>query len=288
MTREIIIQALISGLLMGFIYALVAAGLSLIFGLMEIVNFAHGEFMMLSMYTTFWLYTLFGLDPLLSIPICIALLFVIGVVTHYGIIRHILDAPMLVQITATFGLAIFLRSLAQFLWSADYQVIDDPIVSGRIEIWGIYLGLPQVVASAGCLLAFGFLYYFVNRTETGIALQATAQDREAAGLMGIQTDRMFALGWGIGAACVGVAGALISSYYMVFPDVGIIFALLAYVTVAMGGFGSLIGALIACIAIGLIEAAGAILISPAFKYGIIFLCYLAVVLLRPKGLFGRF
>jgi branched-chain amino acid transport system permease protein len=255
---------------------------------MEIVNFAHGEFMMLSMYTTFWLYTLFGLDPLFSIPICIALLFVIGVVTHYGIIRHILDAPMLVQITATFGLAIFLRSLAQFLWSADYRVIDDPIVSGRIEIWGIYLGLPQVVASAGCLLAFGFLYYFVNRTETGIALQATAQDREAAGLMGIQTDRMFALGWGIGAACVGVAGALISSYYMVFPDVGIIFALLAYVTVAMGGFGSLIGALIAGIAIGLIEAAGAILVSPAFKYGIIFLCYLVVVLLRPKGLFGRF
>ena len=106
--------------------------------------------------------------------------------------------------------------------------------------------------------------------------------------MGIQTDRMFALGWGIGAACVGVAGALISSYYMVFPDVGIIFALLAYVTVAMGGFGSLIGALIAGIAIGLIEAGGAILVSPAFKYGIIFLCYLAVVLLRPKGLFGRF
>ena len=288
MTREIIIQALISGLLMGFIYALVAAGLSLIFGLMEIVNFAHGEFMMLSMYTTFWLYTLFGLDPLFAIPICIALLFVIGVVTHYGIIRHILDAPMLVQITAPFGRAIFLRSLAQFLWSADYRVINDPIVSGRIEIWGIYLGLPQVVASAGCLLAFGFLYYFVNRTETGIALQATAQDREAAGLMGIQTDRMFALGWGIGAACVGVAGALISSYYMVFPDVGIIFALLAYVTVAMGGFGSLIGALIAGIAIGLIEAAGAILVSPAFKYGIIFLCYLVVVLLRPKGLFGRF
>jgi|TARA_B100000586_G_scaffold267843_1_gene243250 branched-chain amino acid transport system permease protein len=288
MTFEIILQALISGLLMGFIYALVAAGLSLIFGLMEIVNFAHGEFMMLSMYITFWCYALFAIDPILSIPICIVVMFLIGVATHYSIIRHILNAPMLVQITATFGLAIFLRSLAQFLWSADYRVINDPIVGGRIEIMGIYLGIPQVVASVGCLLAFGFLYLFVNRTETGMALQATAQDREAAGLMGIRTDRMLALGWGIGAACVGIAGALISNYYMVFPEVGIIFALLAYVTVAMGGFGSLIGALIAGVAIGVIEAVGAMVFAPAFKYGIIFLCYLIVVMIRPKGLFGRF
>ncbi len=140
MTTEIILQTIISGLLMGFIYALVAAGLSLIFGLMEIVNFAHGEFMMLSMYAAFWLYTFFGLDPLLAIPICVALLFGLGVATHYGIIRHILDAPVMVQITATFGLAIFLRSLAQFLWTPDFRSIPDPIVAGRIEVLGIFLG----------------------------------------------------------------------------------------------------------------------------------------------------
>ena len=139
MTLEIIIQAIISGLLMGFVYALIAAGLSLIFGLMEIVNFAHGEFMMLGMYAAFWLWSLFGLDPLVSLPICAALLFCLGVATHYGIIRHILNASMLVQICATFGLAIFLRASAQFLWTPDFRTISHPIVEGRVEIMGIFI-----------------------------------------------------------------------------------------------------------------------------------------------------
>jgi branched-chain amino acid transport system permease protein len=288
MTTEIVLQTIVSGLLMGFIYALVAAGLSLIFGLMEIVNFAHGEFMMLSMYAAFWLYTFFGLDPLFAIPVCVALLFGLGVATHYGIIRHILDAPVMVQITATFGLAIFLRSLAQFLWSPDFRTIPDPIVAGRIEVMGIFIGVPQLVASFGCILAFAFLYLFISRTETGMALQATAQDREAASLMGIQPDRMYALGWGIGSACVAVAGVLLTSYYFIFPEVGLIFALIAYVAVAMGGFGSLIGALVAGVLIGLVEALGGLLIDPAYKYVIIFVMYLGIVLVRPKGLFGRY
>ncbi len=288
MTSEIILQTIISGLLMGFIYALVAAGLSLIFGLMEIVNFAHGEFMMLSMFAAFWLHVFFGLDPLFSIPFCVALLFGLGVTTHYGIIRHILHAPMMVQITATFGLAIFLRSLAQFLWTPDFRSIPDPIVAGRVEAMGIFLGVPQIVASVGCVLAFAFLYLFITRTETGMALQATAQDREAASLMGIRPDRMYALGWGIGSACVAVAGVLLTSYYFIFPEVGLIFALLAYVTVAMGGFGSLIGALVAGVLIGLVEALGGLLIAPEYKYVIIFVMYLAIVVVRPTGLFGRF
>ena len=287
MTAEIILQTVVSGLLMGFIYALVAAGLSLIFGLMEIVNFAHGEFLMLSMYGAFWFYVGFGLDPLLSLPLCILMLFALGVATHYGIIRHILDAPMLVQITATFGLAIFLRSLAQFLWTADFRSIPEPIVTGRLEVFGIFLGLPQIVASLGCVLAFGLLYLFINHTETGTALEATAQDREAASLMGIHTQRMYALGWGIGAACVAVAGVLMSNYYFIFPEVGLLFALIAYVTVAMGGFGSLLGALLAGLLIGLVESVGGLLFEPAYKYAIIFAMYLAVVLTRPAGLLGK-
>ena len=287
MTAEIILQTVVSGLLMGFIYALVAAGLSLIFGLMEIVNFAHGEFLMLSMYGAFWFYAAFGLDPLLSLPLCILMLFALGVATHYGIIRHILHAPMLVQITATFGLAIFLRSLAQFLWTADFRSIDAPIVSGRLEVFGIFLGLPQIVASLGCVLAFGLLYLFINHTETGTALEATAQDREAASLMGIHTQRMYALGWGIGAACVAVAGVLMSNYFFIFPEVGLLFALIAYVTVAMGGFGSLLGALVAGLLIGLVESVGGLLFEPAYKYVIVFAMYLGVVLTRPAGLLGK-
>ena len=288
MTWEIVVQAIISGLLMGLVYALIAAGLSLIFGLMEIVNFAHGEFMMISMYTAFWLWALFGLDPLLSVPVCAALLFGMGVATHYGVIRHILGASMLAQICATFGLAVFLRALAQFLWTPDFRTVTNPLTDGRVDIAGIFLGLPQIVASVGCILAFGFLYLFITRTETGLALQATSQDRQAAELMGIPTDRMFALGWGIGAACVGLAGAFVSTFYFVFPEVGLEFALLAYVAVAMGGFGSIVGSLVAGILIGLAESVGGILIDPSYKLLIVFGLYLLIVVFRPKGLVGRF
>jgi len=288
MTQEIIIQAIISGLLMGFVYALISVGLSLIFGLMEIVNFAHGEFLMLSMYTAFWLWSLFGLDPLLALPVCAALFFGLGIATHYGIIRHILHASMLVQICATFGLAIFLRALAQFLWTPDFRTIPDPIVAGRIEVMGIFIGVPQLVASFGCILAFAFLYLFISRTETGMALQATAQDRQAASLMGIPAERMYALGWGIGAACVSIAGVLLATFRPVNPEVGALYALLAYVAVAMGGFGSIMGALFAGLLIGQMEALAGWLIDPSYKYVTIFGLYLVVVLLRPQGLFGRY
>jgi len=195
---------------------------------------------------------------------------------------------MLAQICATFGLAVFLRALAQFLWTPDFRSIANPIVEGRVEIGGIFLGQPQIVASLGCVLAFGFLYFFIARTETGLALQATSQDRQAAELMGIPTDRMFALGWGIGAACVGLAGVFLSTFYYVFPEVGLEFALLAYVAVAMGGFGSIIGSLVAGILIGLVESLGGLLIDPSYKLLIVFALYLIIVVVRPKGLFGRF
>ncbi|MDX1486847.1 MAG: branched-chain amino acid ABC transporter permease [Acidiferrobacterales bacterium] len=288
MTREIIIQAIISGLLMGFVYALIAAGLSLIFGLMEIVNFAHGEFMMMSMFSAFWFWALLGLDPLYSLPVCALLLALMGLATHYGIIRHILSAPMLAQICATFGLAVFLRALAQFLWTPDFRTVQNPLVEGRVDIMGIFLGLPQIVASGGCLLGFTTLYLFITRTETGLALQATAQDRQAASLMGIATDRMYALGWMIGSACVGVAGVLLTTFYFVFPEVGFQFALIAYVAVAMGGFGSILGALYAGLLIGLLESVGGVLFDPSYKLLVIFALYLVVVFFRPQGLFGRF
>ena len=288
MTVEVLLQGIIGGLLMGFIYALIAAGLSLIFGLMEIVNFAHGEFLMLAMFSTFWAWSLWRLDPLISLPLTVGLLFLAGVATYHGIIRWILGAPMLAQIFATFGLAVFLRSAAQALWGADFQLVKNPLVQGRISLGGLFIGMPQLVASLGALVAFGFLYWFIRKTETGLALQATAQDKQAASLIGIDTERMFALGWGIGAACVGVAGALLTIFFYVFPDVGATFSLLAYVAVALGGFGNVPGTLAAGVIVGLVEVLGGLLIAPALKYVAVFVIYLVVVLVRPQGLFGRF
>ncbi len=285
---DVLLQGILSGILMGFVYALIAAGLSLIFGLMEIVNFAHGEFLMLSMYTTFWVYALFALDPLLSVPLSAGALFLLGWLTYRGIIRRILGGPMLAQIFATFGLGIFLRAAAQFLWTPDFRQVTKAWVQGPVRILGVSVGLPQAVASVACLMAFGILYWFITKTETGVALEATAQDRQAAALMGINTERMFALGWGIGAACVGIAGAFLANFFYVFPHVGSLFALIAYVTVALGGFGSIPGSLVAGVIIGVIEVLGGLLIAPAFKYVAVFVLYLVVVLVRPQGLFGKF
>ncbi len=288
MTFEIILQAIVSGLMMGLIYALIAAGLSLIFGLMNIVNFAHGEHLMLSMFSSFWLWQLLGLDPLFSIPITIVLMAFCGVLTHYLLIRYILKAHMLIQICATFGLSIFIRALAQFLWTPDFRSVDQPLLEGRIEIAGLFIGQPQLFASGVCLLAFGLLYLFVSKTETGLALQATAQDREAAEILGIPSNRMFALGWAIGLGCVGVAGGMMTNYFFIFTDVGVNFALFAFVAVALGGFGSIIGCLYAGIIIGLVESLGGLLIDPSFKLLYVFAIYLLIVIYKPQGLFGRY
>ena len=287
MTIEIIIQAIVSGLLMGCIYALIAAGLSLIFGLMGIVNFAHGEHLMLSMFFSFWLWKLLGLDPIFSLPIVLSILAISGILTHYFLIRFILKATMLVQICATFGLSIFLRSFAQFLWTPDFRNIQKPLIEGRIEILGIFIGQPQLFASFVCLIAFLFLYLFVAKTETGLALQATAQDYKAAETLGINSNKMFALGWAIGLSCVGIAGSMMSNYYFIFPEVGINFALYAFVAVALGGFGSIVGSLIAGLIVGLVESLGGLLIDPSYKLIYIFIIYIVIVIYRPQGLFGK-
>ena len=288
MSRDLILQAIISGILMGLIYALVAVGLSLIFGLMEIVNFAHGEFLMLAMFATFWLWAVFGLDPLISLPLVAAMLACGGILIHFGIIRRLLSAPMLAQVCGTFGLAVALRAGAQFLWTPDFRTITSPMSAGRVEIGPVFIGQPQLVAGLICLFAFVALWAFITRTDTGLALQATAQDRQAAAVMGIPTERMWALGWAIGLGCVGIAGCLLSTFYYIFPEVGVNFALLAFVAVALGGFGSIIGSLVAGVLIGLTESLGGLLLDPSYKTLIVFGLYLGVVIVRPMGLFGRF
>ena len=288
MTLELVLQGVIGGLLMGLVYALIAAGLSLIFGLMEIVNFAHGEFLMLAMFASFWAWFLWGLDPLVSLPLTALLLGALGWATYRGLVRFILDAPMLAQIFATFGLAVFLRSGAQALWGADFHLVKGALVQGRLTAAGVFVGVPQLVASGGALLAFAVLYWFITRTEMGLALQATAQDRQAASLMGIDTQRMFALGWAIGGACVGVAGGLLATFFYVFPDVGASFGLLAYVSVALGGFGNVPATLAGGVMVGLVEVLGGLLVDPSLKLIGVFALYLVVVLWRPQGLFGRF
>jgi len=287
---EQVIQALVSGLLMGLIYALVAAGLSLIFGLMDVVNFAHGEMLMVAMYATVVLFAYTGLDPLIQLPLVCALMFLLGMGVYRGVIARALGVQFnrgMVQIFATFGLAIFIRGAAQYVFGGDFRSVQGSWLGNRtLNLAGIYVPLPQLAASVVCLLAFAGLF-LVNRTEFGRALEATREDRDAVALIGIDRDRIFALGWGLGVATVGVAGVMLIGFYYVSPTVGANFAVIAYVTVALGGFGSILGALVAGVLIGEVEAVTAMVLQPSLKQVGMFAVYLAVLMFRPRGLFGR-
>ena len=286
----IVLQVAIGGLLMGLIYALVAAGLSLIFGLMDIVNFAHGEMMMVAMFAAFVIWQYSGLDPLMMLPVVALLLFGLGVVIYRGLIARALSVNFnrgMVQIFVTFGLAIFIRGAAQFVFGGEFKSINTGWLAGRTaQIGGVYLPLPQVAASFVCPAAFAGLLA-ISRTEFGRALEATREDRDAVALIGIDRDRIFALGWGLGAATVGIAGVMLAGFYYVAPNVGANFALIAYVTVALGGFGSLLGALVAGILIGEVEAVTAAVMEPSLKQVGVFGIYMVVLMFRPRGLFGK-
>lgn len=289
-TAETIVQSLLSGLLTGMTYALTAVGLSLIFGLMNVVNFAHGEFLMMAMYASLGFTLMLAIDPILSAPLVAALLFASGALVYVGIIRFAMRArtnPGMVQIFATFGLAILMRGLAQFLFTPDYRSIPNTWTSGKtFSLGGIYVPAPQLTGALVSAAAFAGLFFLIKRTDFGKALEATREDAGAVGLVGIDKNRIFTLGWGLGAALVGLAGAVMSTFFYIYPDVGASFALIAYVTVALGGFGSVFGALAAGIIVGLVEAITAMLIPPALKSVGIYATYLAVVFFRPRGLFG--
>lgn len=287
MTAELLLQTLASGVLIGLIYALVAIGLTMIFGVMDVVNFAHGEFLMLGMYSSFWLFALYALDPLLTLPLTVLMLFAFGALLYRLVIRRIINAPMLSQIFTTFGIMILLRGVAQFLWKPDFRSIGNSAVSGSVQLLGLQLGRPQLVAGIGAIVVTGAIYLFLHRTRVGAALEATAADKEAARLMGIDSNRMFSLAWGIGAACAGAAGGLLSTFFPIFPDVGANFILLAFVVVNLGGFGSVTGAFWAGIFVGLVEVMGGLLLGPQYKTAIVLALFLGVLMVRPQGLMGK-
>jgi branched-chain amino acid transport system permease protein len=290
LTAATIIQSLASGLLMGLLYGLIAVGLALIFGLMDVVNFAHGEFLMIAMYATFFLFAYFALDPLLAAPLVGAALFVFGAVVYLVVVRFAMRAKAnvgMVQIFATFGLGILLRGLSQFFFTPDYRSIPVSWLGGKtVSLGGIFLPVPQLAGALVSILAFCALFFFIKRTDFGRALEATREDAGAVALVGIDRNKVFALGWGLGAALVGLAGAIMAMFFYIYPDVGASFALIAYVTVALGGFGSVFGAFAGGIVVGLVEASTALMLPPSLKSVGIYTVYLLVVFVRPRGLFG--
>jgi branched-chain amino acid transport system permease protein len=284
---ELLIPAIISGLLMGMLFALVALGLAIIFGVMDIVNFAHGEFLMVGMYATFLTSTYLSIEPLLTIPVAATVGLILGVASYYLLVRHLLKGPMIAQLLGTFGLMIFLRYLAMAIFGPDYKILNQGLLVGKSVKWGaVIISYPKLGTAVISVIAFGAVYWLINRTRLGMALKATALNAEAASYMGINTERMRALAWGLGGATVGIAGALLTNFYYVYPTVGMLFALIAFATVAMGGFGSIKGAFISGLIMGLLIDVGGTFIGPQYKFALIYLSYFLVVIFRPQGLFG--
>lgn len=283
---QLIGQAVISGVLMGFLFALVAVGLSLIYGMMDLVNFAHGELVALAMFATFWIWKFLNVDPLIVMPLTAILVGLVGVLIYKVLVRRLLKAPLAAQMFGTFGLSVFLIGGMQFVFSAAHRMPRPGVMSGSVEIAGIFLPRGQLISGVIALLCFGFLYWLLNKTETGQAILATAQDRQAASLMGIDTELMYTLSWGIAGIFAGIAGSLLSNMFSVFPNSGFPWAMSAYVAVVLGGFGSVTGAFIGSILVGVIQISSSILILPQFKLIILYSIFILILFVRPKGLMG--
>ncbi len=291
----LIADALLQGILMGLLFALVSLGLTVIFGVMDIVNFAHGEFLMLGMYSVYWANFFFHIDPLIALPVSAVVGALLGLASYYWFIKYLLRGPAIAQLFGTFGLMLFLQYFAMFLFSADYRMIDKGLLVGKsLSVGPFIFDWTKLAAGILSLVAFAVVYYFLHKTKTGKALQATSLNKEAASYMGIRTDRMNAIAWAIGGGTVGMAGGLLVNFYYAYPMVGILFVMIAFACVALGGFGSIKGVFFAGLLVGILEMIfpvfghliGSDFLGPHFKFTVVYLAYFIIVVVRPQGLFG--
>jgi branched-chain amino acid transport system permease protein len=283
----LLLQVVAGGLLLGAIYALFSSGLTLIWGMMNFINFAHGEFVMLGMYVALLVVVWLGGGPAAFGFAAAVALFFLGVIVYAGLIRHVMRGPMLAQILSTFGLALLLRYTAFWIFSANFVSLPESWLSGAVNVGGIWLPVPQLVAGLLAIALTIGLHLLLTRTIVGSKLLAVAEDRSAAMLMGIRPDRMQALAWGLSAGAAGIAGALMATAYPWSPSVGETFGLTAFVVVALGGFGSVPGAMYAGLIIGLIQAVSAYWLGPIYKDIVVYALFAALLWLRPQGLMGK-
>lgn len=283
---SIFLQLLVNGLLLGGAYAIISIGLTLIFGVVRVVNFAHGELLMIGMYAVWMLAQQFGWHPYVSaVPVAIAL-FVIGALMQRCVIQPLLAAEAHIQIFATVGVSTALVNLALMIFGADVHPLEVNFGADHLQFGFINVASGQVITFVVALLVAGGLHLFLQRTYTGRAFRAVAQHRYAASLMGVNVKATYVLAFGLGAALVGLASGLLAVQYPVFPTVGQYFVLTAFVIVVLGGLGSLPGALIGSIVIGLIDSLAGYYISPDMKEVVYFALFLVILIVRPTGLFG--
>jgi branched-chain amino acid transport system permease protein len=282
----ILIPALLNGLTTGAIYALVALGLTLIYGVLHIINFAHGSLLMVAMYGVFFLHALFGIDPYVALPIMVPLFFIVGYVLQRAVIgpaSHGKDENILL---VTLGLAIILDNGALFLWTSTTRTVDVPYDFSVVDLGVALIAVPRLVAFFGAFAMAALLWLILARTDTGKAIRAVAREREGARLVGIQVEHIFAVSFGIGTACLAAAACLLLPTFYVTPQVGYTFVLIAFTTVVLGGMGSFPGALLGGLILGVVEALGGLFFGESLGEIGIYAIFILILLFRPTGLFG--
>jgi branched-chain amino acid transport system permease protein len=284
---EFYFQIIANGLLLGGLYALLAVGLTLIFGVLRVVNFAHAEFMMLGMYGAYWLWALFGFDPYFSALIVIPLIFILGMLVGRLIIERTIGAPDVTVVFATLGLSILLQNLALTVWTADIRSVSTSYSGAVFVLGGIRLGMGMAISFGAALLFAAGLWLFLNRTRYGKAIQAVAQNRNAASLMGIDVRKVYLITYSVAVAAAGAMGVLMAPVFSVFPRVGQSYIVTAFVIVVLAGLGSVPGAVAAALLIGVILTTAAYFIGTAWAELAYFVIFLAVLIARPQGFFGK-
>ncbi|AUM74618.1 branched-chain amino acid ABC transporter permease [Paracoccus jeotgali] len=284
---SLILPAVLNGLMMGAVYALIALGLTLIYGVLHIINFAHGSLLMLALYAAYFLFQHLGIDPYLAAVIVVPLFFGLGYALQRVVIAPMSAGSEQNVLLVTLALSLVIDNLALYFWTSNTRTVDVPYAYNTVEVFGAYLTLGRVIAFVAALVVAGLMWLFMTRTRTGAAIRAVAVEKRGAEIVGIDVGHTYAICFGLGTACVALAACLLLPTFYVTPQVGYTFVLVAFTTVVMGGMGSLPGALIAGLALGVIEALGGLFLGESLGQIGIFVAFILTLLFRPSGLLGR-
>ncbi|WP_251328472.1 branched-chain amino acid ABC transporter permease [Haloplanus pelagicus] len=282
---DLLVQIVIFGILTGGVYALIAMGLSLIFGVMDVVNFAHGAYLMLAMYSSYFAWSILGIDPFLSILLVAPTFFVFGVISERLVIHPIIDEPDFAQIFATVGLIWVFENTAHYFWGADPRGISSGY--GGVTVLGVTVQEVRVYGFVIAVLAAVGMYFLLEKTKIGLAIRATAQDKDAAKLMGMSSEKVYMITFGLGIGLVGIAGPVVATIFSTTPTVGANYVLLAFVVVVLGGLGNVFGVLWAGILIGIVDAMVAFYYEPTLSAPVYYVIFIAVLVFRAMGYIGE-
>ena len=280
-------QGLFEGIINGAILALISMGITLVWGVMNILSFSQGEFLMLGMFVSFYLNRYFGIDPIIALPFSALSLYILGYLIYKLIIVKALNGPKLSQRLITFALSMVLINFALLIFGGDFKTIQNISISGSYDLGWLIVPKQKLYPFVIALVIAGSMFFFLNKTKQGKAIQATAMDKYAASLVGIDTDRVYANSFALSSAIAGAAGCALTYYYYIFPQGGQNFQLFGFIAVTMGGFGSVFGAFLGGLIMGIVDVMTGIYLNTAFKYLGVCIAFLVIVSFRPKGILGK-